>query len=72
MNIAANGLYGRADEAEQCDGHADVHEKLAAALIGTDGEKTADSQRQADPQGDERSGMQAARADVAGQTENYQ
>jgi hypothetical protein len=49
-----------------------VHEELAAALAGAEGEEAEEAEGEADPGGDESGGMKAAGAEVASQAESYQ
>ena len=69
MTVAVQRLDSGAQKAEQADGHIDVHEDLAARFAGADGEKAADAQRQAEPGGNQRRGMDAAGAEDSRQAQ---
>ena len=73
LEVATADDFGECSQkANQADGHIDVHEEHAPALIGTDREPAANAQHKADPRGYQRRVVRVACAKKANQAQRNQ
>ena len=72
MKTATHRFNGRAQKAQKAYGHVDVHEQLATALAGADGQQAANAESKAEPCGNQRGGVQAAGAQKTNQAQGDQ